>query len=146
MEVWIGLNPDVPTKKLRHENLAELGIEEAKLYNEVDFYWIPGKTNLADLFTKEDNDVKHYCEIRDHMVMPREQFGISFTNPNSRPIIHPRGVSNIDKDENENEEMIHTSLMNGKSLNESGPQNARTEEEADFTLGGGGVQPPITCE
>ena len=135
-----------PTKKLRHENLAELGIEEAKLYNEVDFYWIPGKTNLADLFTKEDNDVKHYCEIRDHMVMPREQFGISFTNPNSRPIIHPRGVSNIDKDENENEEMIHTSLMNEKSLNDSGPQNARTEEEADFTLGGGGVYAPISCE
>ena len=80
------------------------------------------------------------------MVMPREQFGISFTNPNSRPIIHPRGVSNIDKDENENKEMIHTSLMNGKSLNDSGPQIARTEEEADFTLGGGGVYTPITCE
>ena len=43
--------------------------------------------------------------------------------------------------------MIHTSLMNGKSLNDSGPQNARTEEEeADFTLGGGGVYAPISCE
>ena len=55
-------------------------------------------------------------------------------------------LPNIDKDENENEELIHTSLMTGKSLNDSRPQNARTEEEADFTLGGGGVRPPITCE
>ena len=56
-------------------------------------------------------------------------------------------MSNIERgDENENEEMIHTSLMNGKSLNDSGPQNARTEEEADFTLGGGGVYAPISCE
>ena len=59
------------TKKLHHENLEEIGITEAKLYNEVDFHWIPGKTNLADLFTKEDNDVNHYCKIRDHMVMQR---------------------------------------------------------------------------
>ena len=55
-------------------------------------------------------------------------------------------MSNIDKDENENKEMIHTSLMTGKSLNDSGPQNARTEEVADFTLGGGGVYASISCE
>ena len=41
-----------PTKKLRHENLSELGIYEARLYNEVDIYWTPGPTNLADIFTK----------------------------------------------------------------------------------------------
>ena len=65
-----------PTKKLCHKILEEFGIEEAKLYNKdkVDFHfhWVLGKTNLAHLFTKEDNDVKHYCEIRDRMVMPRE--------------------------------------------------------------------------
>ena len=55
-------------------------------------------------------------------------------------------VSNNDKGENENEELIHTSLMNEKYLNDSGPQNAHTEEEADFTLGGGGVYAPISCE
>ena len=63
-----------PTKKLRHENLVELGIYEAKQYNEVFFYWIPGKTNPADVFTKEDNDKDHYKSLREQMVMPREKF------------------------------------------------------------------------
>ena len=63
-----------PTKKLRHENLSELGIYEARLYNEVDIYWTPGPSNLADIFTKEDKDVAHFELIRDQMVMPRESF------------------------------------------------------------------------
>ena len=63
-----------PTKKLRHENLVELGIYEAKKYNEVSFFWIPGKTNPADVFTKEDSDKQHYHKLRDLMVIPRELF------------------------------------------------------------------------
>ena len=63
-----------PTKKLRHENLSKLGIYEARLYNEVDIYWTPGPTNLADIFTKEDKDVAHFESVRDQMVMPRESF------------------------------------------------------------------------
>ena len=45
-----------PTKKIRHENLLDLRIYEAKKHDEVSFYWIPGTTNPADIFTKEDND------------------------------------------------------------------------------------------
>ena len=63
-----------PTKKLRHENLAELGIAEAKRHGEVSFLWMPGVTNPSDLFTKEDNDVQHYCSLRDLMVVSREDF------------------------------------------------------------------------
>ena len=59
-------------KKLRHENLAELGIAEAKEHGEVSFCWIPGKTNPADVLTKEDNDVAHCCGLRDPMVKSRE--------------------------------------------------------------------------
>ena len=33
-----------------------------------------GKTNPADIFTKEDNDVSHYCGLRDLMVVSREKF------------------------------------------------------------------------
>ena len=33
-----------------------------------------GKTNPADIFTKEDNDVAHYCGLRDLMVVSREKF------------------------------------------------------------------------
>ena len=68
---WIGSGCR-PSKKLRHENLAELGIAEAKQHGEVSFYWIPGKTNPAGIFTKEDNDIQHYCALRGLMVKPRE--------------------------------------------------------------------------
>ena len=59
-----------------------MGIAEAKLHNEVDFYWIPGATNMSDIFTKEDNDVSHYCNLRDHMLIAREDFGVNFTHNN----------------------------------------------------------------
>ena len=61
-----------PSKKLRHENLAELGIAEAKQHDEVTFHWVAGKVNPSDIFTKEDNDVGHYQSLRDMMVASRE--------------------------------------------------------------------------
>ena len=61
---WIELGCK-PTKKLRHENLSKLGIKEAREYKEVQLYWMAGATNPADLFTKEDNDVKHFETLRD---------------------------------------------------------------------------------
>ena len=80
------------TKKLRHKNLAELSIYEAKHNDEVTFHWIPGKINKADIFTKEDNDVGHFCTIRDSILMTRENFGAQhFTNP-SMTQLDPRGV------------------------------------------------------
>ena len=60
-----------PTKKLRHENLLELGISEAREHDEVQIYWVPGASDTSDLFTKEDKDIAHYESIRDQMVMPR---------------------------------------------------------------------------
>ena len=63
-----------PTKKLRHENLSELGIAEAKQHNEITFAWVQGRTNPSDLFTKEDNDVAHFTSLQDLMVMSREDF------------------------------------------------------------------------
>ena len=74
-----------PTKKLRHENLSELGIAKAREHGEIQLYWIPGKTNPADLFTKEDNDIQHFELLRDQMVMPREAFGISFMSSDQSP-------------------------------------------------------------
>ena len=52
-----------PTKKLRHENLSELGILEAREHNEVQIYWMPGASNPSDLFTKEDKDVAHFESV-----------------------------------------------------------------------------------
>ena len=58
-----------PTKKLQHKNLAKLGIAEARHHGEVEIYWMPGSSNPADLFTKEDNDAEHYKTLHDQMVM-----------------------------------------------------------------------------
>ena len=63
-----------PAKKLRHENLAELGIAEAKECGEVSFCWTSGKTDPADTFTKEDNDAKHCYLLRDLMVTAGGKF------------------------------------------------------------------------
>ena len=63
-----------PSKKLRHENLSELGIAEAKQHKEVMIYWCPGKTNPPDIFTKEDNDIQHFQSLRDLMVVSPEDF------------------------------------------------------------------------
>ena len=53
-----------------------MGIAEAKSHDEVTFHWIAGKVNSAYIFTKEDNDVKHFTYLRDGMLLPREDFGI----------------------------------------------------------------------
>ena len=62
------------TKKLRHENISEFKIAEARLLNEINILWIPGKTNPADIFTKEDKDVENYKGLQDHMVKPWGDF------------------------------------------------------------------------
>ena len=75
-----------PTKKLRHESLAELGIAEAKQHGEASFYWIPGKASPAGIFTKEGNDTQHYCSLRDLVAMAREKLiGGSNSGKSSNP-------------------------------------------------------------
>ena len=58
------------TKKLRHKNISEFKIAEARLHNEVNILWIPGKTNPADIFIKEEKNIGYYEGLRDHMVNP----------------------------------------------------------------------------
>ena len=52
---------------------------------------MPGASNLADLFAKEDKDVAHCVSIRDQMVMPRESFGLP-DNCHSSNNLHTLGV------------------------------------------------------
>ena len=85
-----------PTKKLRHENLSELGIAEAKQHKEVVIYWCPGKSNPADIFTKEDNDVQHFQSLRDLMVVSREDFA---TEQVQRWGVTKRGSADPDESE-----------------------------------------------
>ena len=103
-----------PTKKLRHENLADLGIAKAREHDEVQVYWMPGASNLADIFTKEDKDVAHYESIRDKMVMPRESFGLP-SNSHSNNNSTSWGVLEQRTSDRNNEKM--TSLIKSKSEN-----------------------------
>ena len=69
---WVGSGCR-PSKKLRHENLAELGIAEAKQHGEASFCWVPGKASPAGSFTKEGSDAQHYCLLRGLAAVPREE-------------------------------------------------------------------------
>ena len=60
-----------PSKKLRHENLAELGIAEAKEHNEVSFYWIPGKASPAGTSSKEGSGTQRCCSLGGLVAKPR---------------------------------------------------------------------------
>ena len=53
----------------------ELGIKEGREHKEVQLYWMTGTTNPANLFTKEDNDVKHFETLQDQMVTSQKEFG-----------------------------------------------------------------------
>ena len=83
--------------------------------DEVTFHWIPGKVNSVDIFTKEDNDVKHFTNLRGGMLLPREEFGIELRvdhqllTPHN---LHPRGLL---RNSLENEsEFIDTQNIAGK--------------------------------
>ena len=52
------------TMKLRHENISEFNIAIARLYDDINILWIPGKTNPADIFlstkTRKEDTMKGY--------------------------------------------------------------------------------------
>ena len=126
-----------PTKKLRHENLAELGIYEAKHHNEVTFYWIPGKTNPADIFTKEDNDKAHYKSLRNLMVKSREDF--------MHPVIQrwnstPTSTSRWGVLEGGSEKLDESEISTQLNEKNPVPNKMNGGEEAKSS------QPPITVE
>ena len=83
-----------------------------------------GATNPADLFTKEDNDVKHFETLRDQMVTSREAFATPSStiqtnkiqtidlNPDILWGVLERGLADQDSEE-------LTTLTNSKSMTRS---------------------------
>jgi hypothetical protein len=59
------------TKGLRHIQMRENRVRENMQNQFVQICHINGKTNLADLFTKEMRDTVHFVELRDLMLHPR---------------------------------------------------------------------------
>ncbi len=59
------------TKGLRHIQMRENRVRENVATKFVTIQHVCGKTNLADLFTKEMRDTGHFVELRDIMMSPR---------------------------------------------------------------------------
>ena len=54
--------------------MQEMHVREAPLRNEVSCYFVAGKENPADLYTKEHTDAKHFEDLRGLTVIPKEGF------------------------------------------------------------------------
>jgi len=59
------------TKGLRHIKMKENPVRETVQNNFVTISHVDGKTNLADLFTKEMKDTGNFVELNDMMLRPR---------------------------------------------------------------------------
>jgi len=59
------------SKGLRHIQMKENRVRENVQNKFVNTCHVNGKTNLADLFTKETRDTSHFVELRDMMLGPR---------------------------------------------------------------------------
>ena len=68
------------TKGLRHIQMRENAIREAITSDFCSIMHIAGNINLADIFTKEDRDVKHFLTARDIIMGDADTFHITF-NP-----------------------------------------------------------------
>ena len=62
-------------KKLRHLNIRELAVLEARKAGEIDIRHIPGRINPGDMFTKEDRDQGHLRDLRDMVMHNCDQHG-----------------------------------------------------------------------
>ena len=56
------------SKNTRHMQIRENAIRESVQNKKVQLVHIDGKTNLADLFTKEDKDIAHFITIRNQIL------------------------------------------------------------------------------
>ena len=62
---------NMTTKGLRHVQIRENAVRESVINSDVDIKHIAGEINLADMFTKEDRDQRHFITIRDTVMTRR---------------------------------------------------------------------------
>jgi len=63
------------SKKLRHCNLREWCVRQARRLKEIAIYFIPGEANPSDLLTKEHKSVVDFALGRDVAASPRPDGG-----------------------------------------------------------------------
>ena len=59
---------NMTTKGLRYIQIRENAVRESVQSKFIEVRHIDGRINLADLFTKEDRDTKHFLSIQDILV------------------------------------------------------------------------------
>ena len=63
------------SKKLRHVNIREFRVRQARKAREIDIIFIPGKQNPSDLLTKEHKSPEDFRNARDVVVSRRPDGG-----------------------------------------------------------------------
>jgi hypothetical protein len=76
-------NTGAVSKKLRHVNIREFRVREARRYKEIDVIFIPGKQNPSDLLTKEHKSLEDFRAMRAPIVGPRPDGGCQERSPGS---------------------------------------------------------------
>jgi hypothetical protein len=70
-KAYVSWSKPCTTKGLRHIQMRENRVQENIQSNFVNICHVNGKTNLADIFTKEMRDTAHFVELWDLMLPPR---------------------------------------------------------------------------
>jgi hypothetical protein len=81
------------TKKLRHVNIREFRVREARDHQEIEILHIAGKVNPSDIFTKEDDDDLHFQTVRAAMVVARPDQYDGGCQPTAPQAITPKAES-----------------------------------------------------
>ncbi len=61
------------SKKLRHLNIQEIAVRDARNSGVVNIMHVPGHSNVADLFTKEHKLAKSFVQLAFQLIRPRDQ-------------------------------------------------------------------------
>jgi hypothetical protein len=72
------------SKKLRHINMCELGVRQSQQSGNVDVRHIEGKSNIADLFTKEIKDTLHFQKMATTITTPRRVEDMDLSTPSAK--------------------------------------------------------------
>ena len=63
------------SKRLRHFNIREVAVRDDVKAGDITVTHLPGKVNIADLFTKEIRDSAHFREMAFRLISPRDLGG-----------------------------------------------------------------------
>jgi hypothetical protein len=60
------------SKKLRHLNIREISVRDARNTGYVDIKHVPGHSNVSDIFTKEHKSANTFTQLAFQLIRPRD--------------------------------------------------------------------------